>query len=178
MKSLDIYERVIYVGTFSKTIMPSIRTSYIVVPKELVQNFVEISEIVETGQALLPQKILTNFLRDGHFFKHLKKMRGLYQKRRIMLITSLKKVFPDLFEFELADGGMHVVAFLKKGTNDVLLANLWLEKGLLVFPLSAWYAQKNKRYGLVIGYTNIQSEKEATMALKTVQSGTLELLKR
>jgi GntR family transcriptional regulator/MocR family aminotransferase len=176
LKSHDIYDRVIYVGTFSKTIMPSIRTSYIVVPRELISKFKETSEIIETSQPLLPQKILTLFLSEGHFFKHLKKMRSLYQKRRIMLINALEKVYPNLFDFELADGGMHVVAFLKKGTHDVKISNIWNDHNLLVIPLSAWYAQKNKRYGLVIGYTNITSEREAIEVLKTAYEQTIGLL--
>lgn len=176
LKSIDTFDRVIYVGTFSKTIMPSIRTSYIVVPKELVSKFIDISEIIETCQPLLPQKILTLFLREGHFFKHMKKMRGLYSKRRAMLISALNKVYPDLFDFELSDGGMHIVAFLKKGSNDAKLASIWHSHNLLCFPLSSWYAQKSKRYGLVIGYTNIKSEKEATMALKLAQKETYSLM--
>lgn len=176
LKSIDTHDKVIYIGTFSKTIMPSIRTSYIVVPKELISKFAETSEITETSQPLLPQKILARFLSEGHFFKHLKKMRTLYQARRMMVLNALNKVFPDHFNYELADGGMHIVAFLKNGTNDVKLANLWNSSDLLVFPLSAWYAGKSKRYGLVIGYTNIKSEKEALGALKKVQIETDKLL--
>lgn len=168
LKSLDTHDRVIYVGTFSKTIMPSIRTSYIVMPKQLLEKFLSTSEITETGQAFLPQKILTNFMNDGHFFKHLKKMRVLYQKRRQMVIDAVNKVFPGEFYFEISDGGMHIVAFLRIGTDDVKLAKTWHKHGLQVFPLSYWYAGKNKRYGLVIGFTNIKSEKEAVTLLQRV----------
>lgn len=168
LKSLDIHDRVIYVGTFSKTIMPSIRTSYIVIPKELLPIFLKTSEITETGQALLPQKILAHFMNDGHYFKHLKKMRVLYQKRRQMLINALKTVFPHLFYFEITEGGMHLVAFLKKGNDDVKLAKSWNACGLQVIPLSNWYNGKEKRYGLTIGFTNINSEKEVIALLQKV----------
>ncbi len=170
LKSLDIHDRVIYVGTFSKTIMPSVRTSYIVMPKELVTKFLQTSEITETGQALLPQKILTKFMNEGHFFKHLKKMRVLYQKRREIVMNAINKVFPGDFYFEIADGGMHIVAFLKKDTDDIKVAKSWHKHGLQVFPLSHWYCGKNKRYGLVIGFTNIKSEKEAVSLLQRVLS--------
>lgn len=170
LKSLDVHDRVIYVGTFSKTIMPSVRTSYIVMPKELITKFLQTSEITETGQALLPQKILTNFMNEGHFFKHLKKMRVLYQKRREAVMNAINKVFPEDFYFEIADGGMHIVAFLKKETDDIKLAKTWHKHGLQVFPLSHWYSGKNKRYGLVIGFTNIKSEKEAVSLLQRIVS--------
>jgi len=166
LKSLDQFDRVIYVGTFSKTIMPSIRTSYIVMPKELITKFLQTSEITETGQALLPQKILANFMTEGHFFKHLKKMRVLYQKRREMVINAISKVFPDEFYFEITDGGMHIVAFLKNRTDDLTLAKSWHAHGLQVIALSLWYSGKKKRYGLVIGFTNIKSEKEAINLLQ------------
>jgi len=177
LKSQDTDDRVIYVGTFSKTIMPSMRVSYIVMPTELIGKFKETGEIIETSQPLLPQKILTLFLSEGHFFKHLKKMRALYQQRRMMVYSALETVYPGLFAYEHTDGGMHIVVFLKQGVQDVQLAELWNSFNLQVFPLSSWYSQKNKRYGLVIGYTNIQSEQEAIAALSLAYKDTMALLK-
>ncbi|WP_240221065.1 PLP-dependent aminotransferase family protein [Rheinheimera hassiensis] len=176
LKSQDSADRVIYVGTFSKTIMPAMRISYIVLPKALVNRFHEAAEIVETSLPLLPQQILSRFISEGHFFKHLKKMRALYQARRQMVLNALQQVYPTQFYVELTDGGMHVVAFLKTGNQDEQLANIWQQHQLLVFPLSAWYAGKSKRYGLVIGYTNIKSEQEAIDALRLPYQQTLALL--
>lgn len=176
LKSLDVNERVIYVGTFSKTIMPSIRTSYIVVPSATVSSFIESSEIFETSQPLLPQKILASFIQDGHFYKHLKKMRTLYQQRRKYVINSLEKVFPEVFKLEATDGGMQLVAYLGIGSDDVGLADLWQKNGLLVYPLSKWFSGKKKKFGLVIGFTNITSEEEATAAFRSVSSKTYEFL--
>jgi GntR family transcriptional regulator/MocR family aminotransferase len=176
MKSLDGNDRVIYVGTFSKTIMPSIRTSYIVVPATTVSSFMEASEIFETGQPLLPQKILAAFIQDGHFYRHLKKMRTLYQQRRKYVLRAFEKTFPEVFEFETTDGGMQLIAYLKNGTDDVGLAEIWQKQGLLVYPLSKWFSGKKKKFGLVIGFTNITSEDEASTALETVRKRTHEFL--
>lgn len=176
LKSLDGSDRVIYVGTFSKTIMPSIRTSYIVVPAATVSNFLETSEIFETSQPLLPQKILASFIQDGHFYKHLKKMRTLYQERRRYVIHALEKTFPKVFRFEATDGGMQLIAYLEKGTDDIGLADLWQKNGLLVYPLSKWFSGKKKKFGLVIGFTNIKSEEEALEGLKKVLKSTYDLL--
>jgi GntR family transcriptional regulator / MocR family aminotransferase len=176
LKSQDPADRVIYVGTFSKTIMPAMRISYIVLPKALISRFHETAEIVETSLPLLPQQILSRFIAEGHFFKHLKKMRALYQARRQMVLNALQQVYPNQFYVELTDGGMHVVAFLKSGSQDELLANIWQQHRLLVFPLSVWYAGKSKRYGLVIGYTNITSEQQAIDALRLPYQQTLALL--
>ncbi|EKE84378.1 PLP-dependent aminotransferase family protein [Idiomarina xiamenensis] len=176
LKSQDPGDRVIYVGTFSKTIMPAMRTSYIVLPKKLVNRFHETAEIVATGLPLLPQQILSRFIAEGHFFKHLKKMRSLYQARRQMVLNALHQVYPQRFYVELSDGGMHLVAFLKSGSQDQQLAELWQQHQLLVSPLSLWYAGKTKRYGLVIGYTNITSEQEAITAFKRPYQQTVALL--
>lgn len=176
LKSQDQADRVIYLGTFSKTVMPSMRVSYLVLPKALVNSFHETAEIVETGLPLLPQQILSRFLSEGHFFKHLKKMRVLYQQRRQMVLAAIEQVFPGLFQFELTDGGMHLVAFLRHGSADSKLAAIWQAQQLLVFPLSAWYATSQKRYGLVIGYTNIQSQQQAEELLQRVQAATKALL--
>lgn len=175
LKSLDGQDRVVYVGTFSKTLMPSMRISYIVVPKQLLTRFKEIAEIIETGLPLLPQKILALFIAEGHFFKHLKKIRALYQQRRMMVVNALQQVYPGLFSFQLTDGGMHIVAYLSRGSDDAKLAEIWQTHNLQVFPLSAWYARSNKRYGLVVGYTNIRSEDEAVMLLKRPYKQTMAL---
>lgn len=178
LKSLDVNDRVIYVGTFSKTIMPSIRTSYIVVPAATVSSFLETSEIFETSQPLLQQKILASFIHDGHFYKHLKKMRTLYQQRRKFVIKAMEKAFPELFKLEATDGGMQLIAYLEKGSDDVVLAELWQKKGLLVYPLSKWFSGNKKKYGLVIGFTNIKSEEQASGAFKRVMKSTHELFNK
>ncbi|WP_343552913.1 PLP-dependent aminotransferase family protein [Pantoea sp.] len=176
LKSLDVHDRVIYTGTFSKTMMPAMRVGYLVMPKETIARFSELGEILETGMSLLPQKILAQFLSEGHFYRHIKKMRILYQQRRRMMLEALQVCFPDVFEFELTDGGMHIVAFLQRGTQDKELAEIWQRHQLRVLPLSGWYMQTQKRYGLVIGYTNIRSVEQASALLQRAEAETRALL--
>ncbi|MRT40975.1 aminotransferase class I/II-fold pyridoxal phosphate-dependent enzyme [Enterobacteriaceae bacterium RIT702] len=176
LKSLDVHDRVIYTGTFSKTMMPAMRVGYLVMPKETIARFSELGEILETGMSLLPQKILAQFLSEGHFYRHIKKMRTLYQQRRRMMLDALQTCFPDVFDFELTDGGMHIVAFLPRGTQDTALAEIWQRHQLRVLPLSGWYMQTQKRYGLVIGYTNIRSVEQARELLQRTVQETRALL--
>ncbi|YCH29061.1 PLP-dependent aminotransferase family protein [Erwinia sp. PK3-005] len=176
LKSLDVHDRVIYTGTFSKTIMPAMRIGYLVMPHDTVARFSELGEIFETGLPLLPQKILAQFLSEGHFYRHIKKMRILYQQRRRMMLEAIEESFPGLFVFELADGGMHIVAFLQRGIKDKALATLWAQHELYVRPLSSWYTQTQKRYGLVIGYTNIRSFEHAQKILQRVAAETWALM--
>lgn len=176
LKSLDTQDRVIYMGTFSKSVMPALRISYIVMPRATIARFRETGEIMEAGQPILTQKILTAFLAQGHFYKHLKKMRTLYSQRRKMLLEALQTVYPGLFEVELSEGGMHIVAFLRTRTLDVELAALWQRYHLQVSALSGWYCLSARRYGLVMSYTNIVSTEQAIALLSGPHAETLALL--
>lgn len=176
LKSLDTQDRVIYIGTFSKTVMPAIRIGYIIMPRVAIARFREIGEIMEAGQPLLTQKILAAFLSEGHFYKHLKKMRTLYSQRRAMLLEALHTVYPGVFEVELSEGGMHIVAFLRTRTRDEELAAIWRRHQLQVSALSGWYCLSNKRYGLVMSYTNIVSTQQAIDLISGPHAETLALL--
>lgn len=174
LKSIDTADRVIYMGTFSKTIMPALRISYLVMPRATLDAFRETGEITENGQPVLTQKIVAGFLREGHFFRHLKKMRTLYQQRREMMLGALRQIFSDQFRVEVNDGGMHIIAFLRHGTDDVGLAKIWQQHELRVSPLSEWYNSSQKRYGLIMGYSNIRSDEEALALLTRVAEATRE----
>ncbi|MDD9242985.1 PLP-dependent aminotransferase family protein [Enterobacter soli] len=177
LKSLDQHDRVIFMGTFSKTIMPSLRMGYVVMPASTVAAFTDCADIVTSGQPVLTQKILTTFLNEGHFFRHLKKMRALYQIRRDWMIAALQEVYGDLFFTEQNDGGMHIVAFLSKGSIDREVARCWQQHQLQVNALSEWYRGSGKRYGLVMGYNNVRTYQEALDLLERPKQQTLELLR-
>ncbi|NCH56299.1 PLP-dependent aminotransferase family protein [Cronobacter muytjensii] len=176
LKSLDTDDRVIYIGTFSKTIMPSVRIGYLVMPRSARQAFLESGALFTGGQPLLMQKILAAFLSGGDFYAHLKKMRALYARRREMAIRALHQVYPGVFATPLEDGGMHVVAYLKTAACDEALARVWQQHQLQVNALSPWYLLPEKRYGLIIGYTNLRSQEEAVALLTRAVADTRALL--
>lgn len=176
LKSLDSDDRVIYMGTFSKTVMPALRISYLVMPRSTIPRFQETAALTESGQPVLTQKILAAFLGEGHFYKHLKKMRTLYSQRRKDVLAALEQIYPQLFSVEVTDGGMHIIAFLRTSTQDVALAEIWQQHQLQVSPLSRWYNQTSKRYGLIIGYTNVRSFAEAEALLQRPAQETRALL--
>lgn len=176
LKSLDTDDRVIYMGTFSKTVMPALRISYIVMPRATLAAFRETAELTESGQPVLTQKILAAFLGEGHFYKHLKKMRTLYSQRRKYVLDALEHIYPGLFTVEVSDGGMHIAAFLRTSTQDIALADIWQRFQLQVSPLSRWYNTPAKRYGVIIGYTNVRSAEEALALLQRPAEETRALL--
>ncbi len=104
-------------------------------------------------------------------------MRALYQTRRDWMIAALQEVYGDLFFTEQNDGGMHIVAFLTKGSRDREVARCWQEQQLQVNALSEWYRGSGKRYGLVMGYKNVRSYEEAVALLERPKRQTLALLR-
>ncbi|MGR4048305.1 MocR-like pyridoxine biosynthesis transcription factor PdxR [Kosakonia cowanii] len=176
LKSLDSDDRVIYMGTFSKTMLPALRTSYLVLPRALLAQFRQMAELTESGQPLFTQKILAAFLSEGHFYKHLKRMRNLYSTRRGFVLAALAQIYPQIFDVEVRNGGMHIIAFLRASTQDVALAQLWHRHQLQVSPLSEWYSGNARRYGLIIGYTNVASAEEAIALLQRPAQETQALL--
>ncbi len=171
LKSLDEKDRVIYIGTFGKSIMPGVRVGYIVAPASLQPRFMAAAMVSRAGQSILVQKILARFVSEGHFFRHLKKMRPLYRERRRMVIAAVEKVFPGRFRIDGGDGGLHLVAHMDPACSDVRLAASWRKRGIAVKALSDWYHGVRKQSGLVIGFTNIRSEQEAVNLLAKVKVG-------
>ncbi len=94
-----------------------------------------------------------------------------------MVLDALNQVFPDLFDVQVNDGGMHIIAFLRHHVGDVQLAQIWQKEQLKVSPLSEWYNSPEKRYGLIMGYTNIHSREEAVALLQRVADKTREWFK-
>ncbi|WP_061708173.1 MocR-like pyridoxine biosynthesis transcription factor PdxR [Pseudenterobacter timonensis] len=178
LKSLDRQDRVIFIGSFSKTIMPSLRLGYMVMPAKTVAAFTRSADCLTGGQPVLTQKIVAAFLNEGHFFRHLKKMRSLYQQRRDNMIAALHEVYGEHFTVEQNDGGMHIVAFLTQGGDDRAIARCWQQHQLQVNALSEWYSAPQKRYGLVMGYNGVRSKEEAVDLLQRPRAKTLALLQK
>src|SRR5262245_35168629 len=135
LKSIDRDERVLYAGSFSKVLFPGLRLGYLVVPEELVATFIRANHRRNFGASTLPQRVVTAFMAEGHFARHVKRMRGLYAARRRALAEALSAVFGDGIEVDLKPGGMHLIARLGDGVRDVKLAKLAQDAGLAVEAL-------------------------------------------
>src|SRR5215470_11317856 len=110
LKSLDRADVVLYAGSFSKVLFPALRLGYLVVPNRLVQSFTRASHSLHAGNARLEQAVVARFMIEGHFARHLKRMRGLYAARRAALADALTAAFGDHLRVALQSGGMHLLA--------------------------------------------------------------------
>jgi GntR family transcriptional regulator/MocR family aminotransferase len=143
---------VIYLGTFSKVLFPALRLGYIVVPQELIGRFIRMRETLDLFSPLLYQLVLTDFLRQGHFARHLRRMRAIYLSRRNALITAIREHAADVLTIANTDAGLHLVIFIPDHVDDLEVARLAAEHGLFPAPLSACYATAPSRAGLILGF--------------------------
>lgn len=153
LQGLDKTHRVIYVGTFSKTIFPSLRIGCVVVPPELVKVFTLAKALSDVHSPTLEQAILADFIAEGHFARHVRRMRTLYEERRDVLFSECRQHLDGLLEVEKADAGMHLVGWLPEGIDDQTVSRLAFEKGLKLAAISDYSNKKIPRGGIILGYT-------------------------
>jgi GntR family transcriptional regulator / MocR family aminotransferase len=152
LQGMDGNSRVIYVGTFSKVMFPALRLGYIVVPQDLVAAFAAVLDAADIFASPLYQTVLTEFMREGHLARHIRRMRMLYTERRKTLVAALRAQLGDTLEILGADAGMHVVALLPPGLDDVTVSRSAASQGIAALPLSTCYICSPNRGGMVLGY--------------------------
>jgi GntR family transcriptional regulator / MocR family aminotransferase len=162
LQGLDTAGQVIYVGSFGKTLFPGLRVGYLVAPESLAESFATASaELYREGQ-LLQQAVLAEFIAEGHFTSHIRKMRGLYGQRREALLDAAASRYGDALPAMGGDAGLHVVMQLPEGCDDRAVAEAALARNIVVRPLSGYYAERARAAsGLLIGYACVPDEEIA-----------------
>jgi GntR family transcriptional regulator/MocR family aminotransferase len=163
LKSLDGEGRVIYSGTFSKVMFPGLRLAYCVVPQGLVKRFDQAVQIHGSGAPALVQAIVTAFMKEGHFSRHIQRMRRLYAERREVVAAGLMDVLGDRLRVELQPGGMHLILRFRDDVamDDVVIAHRICAQGMFAHGLSAWYLKPPVTHGLLMSFTNVASRDAA-----------------
>ncbi|MBU9214924.1 PLP-dependent aminotransferase family protein [Burkholderia gladioli] len=152
MQGLDP-RRVVYLGTFSKILFPSLRLGYAIVPPELVAAFRGARVLMDRHPPEADQHVLAAFIGEGHLDRHIRRVRGVYAASRARLIATLDAALPpELAWREPSDQGMHLVLWLAPGLDDRRVAAAALEAGVAVRPVSPMYAPGTARAGLVLGF--------------------------
>lgn len=152
LQGLDHGSRVIYIGTFSKTLFPSLRLGYMVIPGDLVDRFAMARRIVDLGPPDLYQAVLTDFVDEGHFARHIRKTRVVYKERRSALVNALQSEFGSRLQILGAEAGMHLVVTLEPGLPDREIAMRAAERKLWLWPLSTAYIGNDVRQGFILGF--------------------------
>ena len=154
MHGLDLNARVIYIGTFSKVLFPSLRLGYMVIPPDLMDRFTAVRHAMDIFPPYLHQEVLADFILEGHFTRHIRKMRQVYKERRSILIDALGKEFRTGSGFEIhgVEAGMHLAMTLPEGLNDREISARAAESKLWLWPLSPSYNNAPARHGFILGY--------------------------
>lgn len=166
LKSLDVQGRVLYAGTFSKTLFPALRMAYLVVPAGLTEAFARSSRLRGCGCPPLLQAGVADFIRQGHFYRHLKRMRPLYRQRREWLTQALERQLGAWLTTVPQQGGIQLLARLRDGLADAPLAAQAWQQGLAVQALSDWRIDHPAGQGLLLGFANFSRREEAERAVQ------------
>ncbi len=158
LQGLDQNGRVIYVGTFSKVLFPSLRLGYLIVPEDLVDAFVAARWICDRSSPLVEQAALADFITEGHFASHIRRMRALYMERRAVMMAMIRHDMDDILETWDAEAGMHTVGFLPPGVEDSRVAEEAAKAGLNTLPVSSFALRPLSRGGLLLGYAGFRTD--------------------
>ncbi|WP_088013493.1 PLP-dependent aminotransferase family protein [Gottfriedia acidiceleris] len=167
LQGLDTEGNVIYMGTFSKSLLPSLRMSYMVLPKQLIELYQSQYLFYTQSVSRIDQEIIRRFLNEGHWEKHIHKMRVVYRKKRDALISALEKYFTNKVEVIGEDSGLHILLKVHNGMLEEELIKRAAEKNIKVYPVSMYYCEgTNPKNTVLLGFAILsQSEIEEAIRL-------------
>ena len=153
LQGLDRGGRVIYLGTFSKLLFPSLRLGYAVLPPDLVEPFAAARHLADRQSPALAQTMMTEFILGGHFARHLKRMRALYAERQAFIVEEATRRLAGLVEIGPLECGMYLTAWLPPHWSDIDAAALLAKAEVNTLPLSSLTLARRRPPGLVLGYS-------------------------
>ena len=160
-------------GTLSKVMFPGIRLAYMVLPEDLVDAFVIGNSELYRGGRMTEQAALAEFIDDGHFTAHIKRMRGIYQERRDILRNAMESCLGDAVSVSGGHAGLQLLYRFNVPVDDAQIAAQALAEGVVSRPLSMYYADgRNVRHGLNLGFAAVP-ERQIPPAVATL-AGVIE----
>jgi GntR family transcriptional regulator/MocR family aminotransferase len=158
LKSVDTTGRVIYVGTFSKSLFPSLRLGYLLAPPALVPTFERLTSAFLSGVPTSLQAVVAAFIEEGYFVAHIRRMRRLYAERHQALYEAAADRLSGLLEVVPTDSGLHTVGYLPRGLSEGAVAEAAERRGITVSPIRRFSLKPTGISGLVLGFGSIRSQ--------------------
>ncbi len=153
LHGLDPDGRVLYVGTFSKTVFPSLRIGYLIVPRDLIEPFARARAFAAGSASPLEQAVLADFIIDGHFARHVRRMRTLYAARQAALVALAERELRGRVTLRPAAAGLHLLGWLPAGRSDAAVSAALAARGVEAPPLSMYHVAPRAADGaLLLGY--------------------------
>jgi GntR family transcriptional regulator/MocR family aminotransferase len=169
LQGLDQEGRVLYLGSFSKVLFPGLRLAYLIVPPALVDAFIAAHALLGGETPTFEQVVVADFMAEGHFVRHLRRMRTLYAQRQAVLVRAAARELGGLLEVPAVAAGIHLVGWLPAGVDDRAASAQAARAGVTARPLSAFALGSTPRAGLVLGYAALDPRqiREAVRKLAT-----------
>ncbi len=157
LQGMDRHGCVLYVGTFSKVMFPAMRLGYVVVPESLLEQFAAARHFADYHSPYLEQAVMADFMSEGHFDRHIRRMRAVYQARKEVLLTALRRELADELEPVETDGGITLVAWLRE-LDDVAVSRAARQAGIDVIALTPFAIEAPLAPALLLGYSGVREE--------------------
>jgi GntR family transcriptional regulator / MocR family aminotransferase len=158
LQGLDRHDRVIFSGSFNKVLFPSLRLGYLVVPADLVDAVAATHSLTARHAPLLEQAILCDFIVEGHFGRHVRRMREIYAARRSVLLESVRERLGGLLEIVGAEAGLQTAGWLRAGLDAATATRLAASRDVDVTPLSRYRRGGLGREGLQLGFGAVDAQ--------------------
>ncbi|WP_343586536.1 PLP-dependent aminotransferase family protein [Herbaspirillum sp.] len=166
LQGLDT-QRVVYLGTFSKILFPSLRLGYLIAPPQLVPAFIGARVLMDRSPPGADQHVLAAFMAEGHLDRHIRRIRGIYAAHRQQLMQTLARLLPPALAWlQPSDQGMHLLLWLNEKLDDNEVAWQAAQAGVAVRPVSPMFAPGSARPGLVLGFGGFSGEQMEEAARK------------
>jgi GntR family transcriptional regulator/MocR family aminotransferase len=169
LQGLDRYSRVVYLGTFSKVLFPSLRLGYVIIPSDLIERFLAVRIAMDIGPPVSLQLVLAEFIKEGHFSRHIRRMRSLYRERRNALLESIRNELDIAVNVTGEQTGLHLSVTLPRGFCDHEISERAARDRLWLAPLSASYAEQLCPQGFILGFSHIAAEQMSSAIRKLRQ---------
>jgi len=159
LAALDTLQRVVYIGTFSKTMFPGLRLGYCVLPERLIPRLLDLKWFSDRCVPVIEQLALADWLENGILEKHIRRMRHTYAQRRSALINSLEQHFGSRVRVQGVAAGMHILTQLELGLNESELTRRAMSAGVKIYPAGASFvnAPPNLPPGVIFGYGHLST---------------------
>src|SRR5438552_16534717 len=152
LQGIDSFNRVIYAGTMSKILFPSLRLGYVVAPEQLIDSLVKIRSTMDQHSSAIDQATLARFINEGFFLSHIKRMRKIYAERREFFIKEFKQLLSDRFILQIPEAGLNFVAWLRCEADFAKVERLCAEIGIKSTALSFYCIESKLKPALFFGF--------------------------
>lgn len=173
LQSLDPDGRVIYFGTFSKTLLPSLGIGYLVVPRRHIETMARLVDSIARPPSLSTQVTIARLIQSGAFESHVRAMRTLYRRRQDALARHIRPALAGLLEIEVLNAGLHLIGWLPEDSDDRRMAESARRAGLLPRPMTDFVAAGRHRPALMLGFSNL-TEEQMPAAVATLRRALVE----